>query len=142
MGREAKLSESLAERVRRGDRAAFGVFVGRYLAGAWSVAVRWPVGSPEQVVQRAFSELHRGPDPVVSLFSALLKGCRQGTGASPRDALGEDLARLPEEQREVLLLVDVAGLQISAAANILGLPTSSAAARLHRAREALGEGRG
>lgn len=131
------MADPLAERVRRGDPAAFGVFVGRYLAGAHSVAARWPTADTEAVVRSAFSELLRGEDPVVSLFAAILSGCRRGPLGVADGELGERLAGLPEELREVVLLRDVAGLPIGTVAAVLGLPRSSAQARLHRAREAL-----
>ena len=47
------------------------------------------------------------------------------------------LARLPEDQREVLLLVAVEDLSYAEAAKVLGIPVGSVMSRLSRARERL-----
>ena len=47
------------------------------------------------------------------------------------------LARLPEDQREVLLLVAVEDLSYAEAANVLGIPVGTVMSRLSRARERL-----
>lgn len=47
------------------------------------------------------------------------------------------LARLPEEQREVVALVLVEGLSYAAAANVLGIPVGTVTSRLARGRAAL-----
>ena len=47
------------------------------------------------------------------------------------------LARLPEDQRAVLLLVAVEDLSYAEAANVLGIPTGTVMSRLSRARAAL-----
>lgn len=45
------------------------------------------------------------------------------------------LAQLPDEQREVLLLVVVEGMRYQDAAGILGVPAGTVMSRLHRGRE-------
>ena len=47
------------------------------------------------------------------------------------------LMRLPEDQREVLVLVAIEGLSYRDAAEILSLPMGTLMSRLARAREAL-----
>ncbi|HZR87942.1 MAG TPA: sigma-70 family RNA polymerase sigma factor [Bradyrhizobium sp.] len=47
------------------------------------------------------------------------------------------LARLPEDQREVLLLVAVEDLSYAEAANVLGIPVGTVMSRLSRARARL-----
>ncbi len=47
------------------------------------------------------------------------------------------LARLPEDQREVLLLVAVEDLSYAEAAKVLGIPVGTVMSRLSRARERL-----
>ena len=53
-----------------------------------------------------------------------------------RDVLNK-LARLPEDQRAVLLLVAVEDLSYSDAAKVLGIPVGTVMSRLSRARERL-----
>ena len=47
------------------------------------------------------------------------------------------LARLPEDQRSVLLLVAVEDLSYAQAAKVLGIPVGTVMSRLSRARERL-----
>jgi len=51
--------------------------------------------------------------------------------------LGRAIARLPERQNRVLMLVGVDGLDYEAAAAVLGVPTGTVRSRLGRARQAL-----
>jgi len=51
--------------------------------------------------------------------------------------LDRALARLPPEQREVLLLIGLEELSYEAAARVLGIPTGTVMSRLSRARERL-----
>jgi RNA polymerase sigma-70 factor (ECF subfamily) len=51
--------------------------------------------------------------------------------------VGEAMARLPVEQREVVVLVMVEGLAYREAADVLGLPIGTVTSRLARARTAL-----
>lgn len=55
-------------------------------------------------------------------------------------ALVEDgLARLPEEQRAVILLVGLEDMSYQEAADVLGVPVGTVMSRLHRGRERLRE---
>jgi RNA polymerase sigma-70 factor (ECF subfamily) len=47
------------------------------------------------------------------------------------------LARLPDEQREVILLVGLEGMSYETAARVLGVPIGTVRSRLSRARDAL-----
>jgi RNA polymerase sigma-70 factor (ECF subfamily) len=53
------------------------------------------------------------------------------------DALQRALRALPDEQRDVVTLVDVEGLSYQEAADALGVPTGTVMSRLHRARTKL-----
>ena len=53
--------------------------------------------------------------------------------------LEEAIARLPVEQRQVLLLIGLEGVRYDEAAVILGIPLGTVRSRLSRAREALRE---
>jgi len=66
---------------------------------------------------------------------------RVGDGGSERQieamAVGEAMARLPPEQREVVVLVMVEGLAYREAAEVLEVPIGTVTSRLARARTAL-----
>ncbi len=51
--------------------------------------------------------------------------------------LEEAIARLPVEQREVVLLIDLEGIRYDEAAEILHVPVGTVRSRLSRARETL-----
>jgi RNA polymerase sigma-70 factor, ECF subfamily len=57
--------------------------------------------------------------------------------AVDRDALREAMARLPEEQRVAITLVDLAGLTTSETARAMGTPRGTVLSRVHRGRRAL-----
>lgn len=56
------------------------------------------------------------------------------------DAMAQSLATLREDQRRVLLLVDVERCSYQQAASALGVPIGTVMSRLHRARSALRRG--
>lgn len=60
----------------------------------------------------------------------------QPASAEMRDAL-RGLAQLPEDQRQVILLVAVEGFQYGEVANMLGVPIGTVMSRLSRARDRL-----
>ena len=62
--------------------------------------------------------------------------CTQGTTLQLRD-LRRAIAGLPEEQRQVLLLVGLEGFAYDDAASILGVPIGTVRSRLSRARNTL-----
>ncbi|MBX9623975.1 MAG: RNA polymerase sigma factor, partial [Gemmataceae bacterium] len=60
--------------------------------------------------------------------------------ADPSDllpALDDELARLPDRLRAVVVLCELEGATLAAAAKALGVPPGTAASRLHRARRLL-----
>jgi len=67
-------------------------------------------------------------------------GPEQALEISQRDgALRQALARLPEEQREILVLRDYVDLSYAEIAKVLGIANGTVMSRLHRARLALKE---
>lgn len=56
-----------------------------------------------------------------------------------RRALDDALAGMPEELRQVLVLVELEGVPVADIAKLLGVPAGTAASRLRRAREAFAE---
>ena len=75
-------------------------------------------------------EASEGPQPGIPPASPQEEALRL------RD-LARGLARLPAEQREVLLLVGLEGLRYEEVAKILGIPTGTVMSRLSRARQRL-----
>jgi RNA polymerase sigma-70 factor (ECF subfamily) len=67
---------------------------------------------------------------------SLTRGPDQGRRLELRD-LDRGLARLPEEQRQVILLVGLEGMRYEAVAEIIGVPVGTVRSRLSRGREAL-----
>jgi RNA polymerase sigma-70 factor (ECF subfamily) len=59
-----------------------------------------------------------------------------------RTDLLDEVARLPRQQREALLLVGWVGLSSEDAGRVLGISPQAIRARVHRARSALKEGGG
>jgi RNA polymerase sigma-70 factor (ECF subfamily) len=55
-------------------------------------------------------------------------------------AIEDALARLPEEQRQVVLLVGLEEMSYQEAATVLAIPIGTVMSRLHRGRERLREG--
>jgi RNA polymerase sigma-70 factor (ECF subfamily) len=67
---------------------------------------------------------------------SLARAPDQGQRLELRD-LDRGLARLPEEQRAVILLVGLEGMRYEAVAEIIGVPVGTVRSRLSRGREAL-----
>jgi len=67
---------------------------------------------------------------------ALVSASNQFARIELRD-LERALARLPEEQRQVVLLVGLEGMRYEAVAEIMGVPVGTVRSRLSRGREAL-----
>lgn len=74
--------------------------------------------------------------PVEDVADMLSEPASQGGSLDLRD-LDEAMARLPEEQRQVVLLVGLEGLRYEEVATILDVPVGTVRSRLSRAREAL-----
>jgi RNA polymerase sigma-70 factor (ECF subfamily) len=62
---------------------------------------------------------------------------RAAESAIDRGALHEAMARLPEEQRVAIALVDLAGLTTAEAAKAMGTPRGTVLSRVHRGRRGL-----
>jgi RNA polymerase sigma-70 factor, ECF subfamily len=74
--------------------------------------------------------------PVEAVAETLGEPATQGSSLHLRD-LDQAMARLPEEQRQVVLLVGLEGLRYEEVARILDVPVGTVRSRLSRAREAL-----
>lgn len=74
--------------------------------------------------------------PVEDAAPMLTAPAAQGASLDLRD-LDRAMARLPEEQRQVLLLVGLEGMRYEEVAAVLQLPVGTVRSRLSRGREAL-----
>jgi RNA polymerase sigma-70 factor, ECF subfamily len=74
--------------------------------------------------------------PVEDVASVLTAPPTQGAAIQLRD-LDRAMARLPEEQRQVLLLVGLEGMRYEEVAAVLGVPVGTVRSRLSRGRETL-----
>ena len=74
--------------------------------------------------------------PVEEVASALTVDANAGPSLQLRD-LERALARLPDEQRQVILLVGLEDMRYEEAATILDIPIGTVRSRLSRARETL-----
>ena len=74
--------------------------------------------------------------PVEEVASALTVDANAGASLQLRD-LERALARLPDEQRQVILLVGLEGMRYEEVATILGIPIGTVRSRLSRGRETL-----
>jgi RNA polymerase sigma-70 factor (ECF subfamily) len=74
--------------------------------------------------------------PVEEGASALTVDANAGTSLQLRD-LDRALARMPDEQRQVILLVGLEGMRYEEVATILGIPIGTVRSRLSRGRETL-----
>jgi RNA polymerase sigma-70 factor (ECF subfamily) len=82
---------------------------------------------PTEVPESEAGELPGEPDEVPE----------QALAALDRAMIEAGLARLPEEQRWCILLMDVAGYTARETAQILGCPRGTVLARVHRGRRRL-----
>jgi RNA polymerase sigma-70 factor, ECF subfamily len=74
--------------------------------------------------------------PVDDVAPVLTQPSTAGAGLTLRD-LDRALGRLPEEQRQALLLIGLEGMRYEQAAAVLGVPVGTVRSRLSRGREAL-----
>jgi RNA polymerase sigma-70 factor (ECF subfamily) len=73
----------------------------------------------------------------IEQMSSLLVANTDPTASSQLRELEQSLARLPGEQREVILLVGLEGMSYETAAKILSVPVGTVRSRLSRGRDAL-----
>ncbi|HVC10935.1 MAG TPA: RNA polymerase sigma factor [Burkholderiales bacterium] len=149
MGDAQRLLE-LIPRLRRyaralvGDRAAADDLVQDTLERAWSKLHLYRPGSDLRAW--LFTVMHnvhvnqvravRATDPIGEEMPELAQRAAQHDALMVRD-LERALARLPAEQREVLLLVALEDLSYEETARTLGIPIGTVMSRLSRAREKL-----
>jgi RNA polymerase sigma-70 factor (ECF subfamily) len=73
----------------------------------------------------------------IEQMSSSLVAITDPTASSQLRELEQSLARLPGEQREVILLVGLEGMSYETAAQVLGVPVGTVRSRLSRGRDAL-----
>jgi RNA polymerase sigma-70 factor (ECF subfamily) len=73
----------------------------------------------------------------IDQISSSLVAVTDPTSSSQLRDLERALGRLPDEQREVILLVGLEGMSYETAAEVLGVPVGTVRSRLSRGREAL-----
>jgi RNA polymerase sigma factor (sigma-70 family) len=128
-----------------GDRAAADDLVQDTLEKAWSRASQWRAGS--NLRAWLFSIMHnlrvdqlRRPglniSPVDDDYFESPTRATQADRLEVQD-LESALARLPEEQRAVMLLVALEEMSYGEVAHTLGIPTGTVMSRLSRGRERL-----
>jgi RNA polymerase sigma-70 factor (ECF subfamily) len=94
------------------------------------------IGRHRRAEIRLYRALARtGADPVMEPFTDRVDDQVSASTASRR--LAADLARLPEELRDTLLLVAWSGLSYEEAATALGVPVGTVRSRMSRARSRL-----
>ncbi len=102
--------------------------------------IAWLVGAARKVIgnhRRAAGRRVALHERLVLLDAATCSADDAGMLATERMAALEALARLPDQQREALLLVAWDGLSPDDAATVLGVRSGTLRVRLHRARGAL-----
>jgi RNA polymerase sigma-70 factor, ECF subfamily len=134
LGNEEDAADALQEALISAYRAA-GRFRGDSAVTTWLHRI---------VVNACLDRVRRRGRPTVPLPEA----GQPGEPALPRDPIEdadtaltvrEALARLPEDQRVALVLVDVQGMPVAEAAEVLGVPTGTIKSRCARGRAKLAE---
>ena len=147
---EAERLVELIPRLRRyaraltGDRAASDDLVQDTLERAWAKLHLYRRGTDLRAW--LFTVMHnvhvnrvratRPTDPLEEEMAELAQRPTQGDALAVRD-LDRAVARLPEEQRAVLLLVALEDMSYEEVARTLGIPIGTVMSRLSRAREKL-----
>jgi RNA polymerase sigma-70 factor (ECF subfamily) len=90
-----------------------------------------------QYVNTVRRELREAAGVDVEQVSSTLAATTDPTSSWQLRELDRALARLPDEQREVILLVGLEGMAYESAAQILGVPIGTVRSRLSRGRETL-----
>ena len=145
--------EAVVPRLRRYARALTGTreaaddLTQDALERAWQKRALWQPGTDLRawmftIMHNVFVTGTRKGRPIVSLDDLGVEDNRPAAGTSVETGivLGElarSLALLPEEQREVLLLVGLEQFSYAEASEMLGVPIGTVMSRLSRARERL-----
>lgn len=145
---EAERLVELIPRLRRyaralaGDRASADDLVQDTLERAWAKLHLYRRGTDLRAW--LFTVMHnvhvnrvraaRSTDPLEDEMPELAQRASQGDGLVVRD-LDRSIARLPDEQRAVLLLVTLEELSYEEVARTLAIPIGTVMSRLSRARE-------
>jgi RNA polymerase sigma-70 factor, ECF subfamily len=90
-----------------------------------------------QYVNTARREMRNGASVDIEQLASALPATADPSKGRELVELDRALARLPDEQREVILLVGLEGMGYQSAAQILGVPIGTVRSRLSRGREAL-----
>jgi RNA polymerase sigma-70 factor (ECF subfamily) len=128
----------------RRDSAGADDVVAETFAIAWRRLADVPAGSGElpwllAVARRVRANALRGERRRAALTERLGSESLAAHGITASDEIGlhEALARLPERDRELLMLVYWEGLDHSATAMVMGTTRANVTVRLHRARRRL-----
>jgi RNA polymerase sigma-70 factor (ECF subfamily) len=159
-----RADQVLLDAVLMNQSAAFGELYERHREFVWRTALRitgrqdvaldvsqetftWLLNRCQQRRLRLTAQLSTYLYPVIrSIAMTRMRKDRERTGGlpevlakepSPRSDLAHVLARLPEGQREVLLLRFVEALSLLEIATALGIPSGTVKSRLHHAIQAL-----
>jgi len=102
----------------------------------------WLVPICLNAARSEFRRSQRRPqeEPMTALPSVTTSGgdvAVEAVAALERQALGRAMAELPESQRTAIVLVDLAGLTAREAAAVIGAPSGTILARIHRGRRRL-----
>lgn len=127
-----------------GDRAGADDLVQDTLERAWANAAQWRPGKALRpwlfgiMHNLRIDQYRRNVPPLYPLDDAAEVATR-ATQGDRLDVLALDaaLARLPEEQRQVLLLVSLEEMSYGEVASALGIPPGTVMSRLARGRERL-----
>ncbi|MFX4286363.1 RNA polymerase sigma factor SigM [Janibacter sp. G349] len=96
-----------------------------------------------RIVVNACIDLTRRVRPTSELTDEVVAAAPPAPDATGRVdtrlAVHEAMRRLPDEQRVALVLVDMHGVPVAEAAQVLGIPTGTVKSRCSRGREALGK---
>jgi RNA polymerase sigma-70 factor (ECF subfamily) len=132
-------------RAMLGDRAAADDLMQDTLERAWSRLQQWRAGSDMRawlfgiMHNLRIDQLRR---PKLNMYSVAEEALELPTRPTQNDALElrdleSALACLPDEQREVLLLVALEEMSYAEIATMLGIPIGTVMSRLSRGRERL-----
>jgi RNA polymerase sigma-70 factor (ECF subfamily) len=102
---------------------------------AWLVAICLNAARSEARRLRRRPEEVLDADPQVSAGTQDV--CEAAVASCERDGIVRALRRLPEPQRTALVLMDVAGLTATEAAEVMACPRGTVLARVHRGRRRL-----